>query len=583
MAKPYSFGGPLGGKALVLLVILGAVPALASEPTLRVRSRLRIDLEHVQRLDKGILVRGVLRDSASEEPVAGRTVAISVDGPNGFYRFAEPTSPDGAFRWRVPLKAGEYTLRLAAGGDPDYAAASPIERRLDLSRRSPVVTLRITDQVSVADSGLTAIVEASDPEDDLDAPLGATVAAPGARPAELEVKLSVGGRVLATLVTHGGRAEHTFVPAQLGKPGDKLTLTARFGGDPQRNPAEASRTVRLTTPTTLTLAGGASLPWRGSLELTGILADASGPVAGERVTVATTGADPIEIASGTTGANGRFTIALKGGTLPPGPHFIEARYAPQVSFREPSRSAAHSLEALHPEPWPLAWWLSPIACALGLVLAQVVRKRPWRRLMRQRVEARLKKTARVIGFTESRPRLLQQLRPPHDLGVTGVVCEHPTGVPVAGATVRVHAGGVVHELATGADGRFAFEALPPGPIAVEVEARGYVGERLERSLPHRGELRGARVLLVPVRARVFAVWRALALPHLPRPSLAEIWTPRELLSHVRSRRMITGELAALTSLVEVACFGPLLPDASVLQEAERLAAAAASRTPPPRA
>src|SRR6516164_168719 len=95
-------------RALLLLFLISN--AHAEEPVLHVKARTRIDLQSITRYPGGILVRGTLFDSALDEPIPGRTVAIAVDGPNGFYRYAEPTADDGSFRWRVPLAFGTYSL-----------------------------------------------------------------------------------------------------------------------------------------------------------------------------------------------------------------------------------------------------------------------------------------------------------------------------------------------------------------------------------------------------------------------------------------------------------------------------------------
>ena len=91
-------------------------------------------------------------------------------------------------------------------------------------------------------------------------------------------------------------------------------------------------------------------------------------------------------------------------------------------------------------------------------------------------------------------------------------------------------------LVSDADGRFEIDALPPGTWRVEVASYGYVTERFEISLPHRGELRGVRIDLLPVRERVFHIYRDVALGLLPSPGLWGVWTPREIFDHVRSRR-----------------------------------------------
>jgi hypothetical protein len=93
------------------------------------------------------------------------------------------------------------------------------------------------------------------------------------------------------------------------------------------------------------------------------------------------------------------------------------------------------------------------------------------------------------------------------------------------------------------------------------------------TIPHRGELRGARIDLVPVRERAFAIYRSAAQPLLPRPELWGIWSPRQIVDHVRARRAPPA-LAALTAQIEEVYFSGRLPDESILPQVEANAAAA---------
>ena len=68
---------------------------------------------------------------------------------------------------------------------------------------------------------------------------------------------------------------------------------------------------------------------------------------------------------------------------------------------------------------------------------------------------------------------------------------------------------------TAADGSFAFEDARPRRVAGHVQRAGHVTEHFTALIPHRGELRDARVDLVPVRERVFTLYRRAALPLLP--------------------------------------------------------------------
>src|SRR5436309_1724465 len=110
----------LAAAFVVAVVVTGrALPAAAADEAavIHVRARLRIDLDAVERVVSGLMVRGFLRDDATDDPVPGRTVAISVEGPNGSYHYAEPTGDDGSFRWFVPVPLGTYRLRVDSGGD----------------------------------------------------------------------------------------------------------------------------------------------------------------------------------------------------------------------------------------------------------------------------------------------------------------------------------------------------------------------------------------------------------------------------------------------------------------------------------
>src|SRR4051812_17191286 len=86
------------------------------------------------------------------------------------------------------------------------------------------------------------------------------------------------------------------------------------------------------------------------------------------------------------------------------------------------------------------------------------------------------------------------------------------------------------------------------------------------TIPHRGELRGVRVDLVPVRERVFQLYRRAAEPLLPEPRLWGVWSPRQIVDHVRAKRP-SPALAALTDFVEELYFSPRLAPEAVLATA----------------
>jgi hypothetical protein len=209
------------------------------------------------------------------------------------------------------------------------------------------------------------------------------------------------------------------------------------------------------------------------------------------------------------------------------------------------------------------------ACAAGGFFA--ARARPWQRLRRPAPPAEV--AASHVhdepvdgGLVVAKPGLVSTLRRASDDGFSGVVRDTVRGRPVGDAQVKLRLEPLERAVTTGGDGGFTFEALAAGEWRAEVAAPGHVTESFVVSIPHRGELRGVRVDLVPVRERVFQLYRRAAEPILPEPRLWGVWSPRQIVDHVRSKRP-TPALAELTSFVEEIYFSPRLADETVLPAA----------------
>ena len=91
--------------------------------------------------------------------------------------------------------------------------------------------------------------------------------------------------------------------------------------------------------------------------------------------------------------------------------------------------------------------------------------------------------------------------------------------PIATAEVRLSRDGQDVVTVTDADGRFALEQLTPGEWRARVSTAGHVSERFMVTIPQRGELRGVHIDLVPVREKVWSMYRRAAQPKLPCPDL----------------------------------------------------------------
>src|SRR5690606_2079712 len=111
--------------------------------------------------------------------------------------------------------------------------------------------------------------------------------------------------------------------------------------------------------------------------------------------------------------------------------------------------------------------------------------------------------------------------------------------------------------------------LDAGEWRARVSAQGFVTEAFTLTIPHRGELRDARIDLVPVREKIFAIYREVAEPLLPGADLWGIWTPRQIFDHVRRARPASA-LSTLTDFVEESFFSQRMPEESLLDRAHGL-------------
>jgi hypothetical protein len=232
---------------------------------------------------------------------------------------------------------------------------------------------------------------------------------------------------------------------------------------------------------------------------------------------------------------------------------------------------------------------------LGVMGFALARTQPWRPLV-ERWRARKKRAAGSgpapaapadahgapqTGLRPGRPSLMATLKRPADHGFSGVVRDAVTGRALGGARVWLELDGMpAQELCTDEGGRFEIDGLAAGTWRAGAAMSGYVSERFSVTVPHRGEMRDARIDLLPVREAVFQLYRRVVWGLLPRSEVWGVWTPREILDHVRKRRP-GGALGALTDFVEEAYFSARTPEEDALVEARRRADAARAEVAPP--
>jgi hypothetical protein len=562
-----SYAEDVRAPALLLTSLLVAASARAEDPVIHVRARMRIDVDTIERIPDGVAVRGFLRDEAGDEPIAGRSVTIRLESATAAFEEAQISGADGSFRFRAPLPLGEYRLHLVAGGDADYVSAPRIDRTLDVAKRTPTLTLTVPERLPATAPQLHVIVEGRERDD-----CPGDVACPAiALQGELGF-LRIAGHGRSVIGFVEGRAELDEL-GPFGRAGQRIDVVAEVRENAWRNSVSVRRSILLTSATFLVLNTSASeISVADKVTFTGWLRDEAGPVGGARIGIGLENGP--DVADTVTNDDGLFHVIIKGRSLGRGDAFVEARFHPADDWREPSVSPTVALHIAGEAPvasWPYV--VSPLCTLLigGVWLA--ARDRRWRRwLVRKARRGRKPVVAPSVGLTESRPTLFSSLRGRADHGLTGVVVDAADDRPLPTAIVIARAAnGEARAAPVDLDGKFAFEDLPPGPLVVSISAPGYVAERFSRTLPHRGELRGARVRLIPVRARIYAAWQRAARPLHAVPRAFDTCTPRELLAHVSARSILPTEiLAELTALVETAVWGAPAPGDEELAAAERL-------------
>ncbi len=535
-----------------LVAPVGVAPALAA-PTIAIRARAELTLRSVRRLDDGrVVIRGDLRDRATGIGLDGQPITVVI-GDQATTAF---TTPDGSFESFLAAPPGPVDLRLDFPGGSGIDAV--VTHAADVDATKAPVDLTMTAQVTPLGVMVTV-----------------NVAADGAA-FEVPITLRV-TPVDADEPHHDTKLQSST--AQLIKRADALgagarRLTARFAGDAGHAAATASTIVQLSSETVTELGfADDDVPFDATVRARGRVLDADRtPLA--RVTVTLMSADKRRLGSATTAADGRYAINVEADLLGQGRHLLVATAETREAWLRPSQSPPRPIEVGAPRPPPVAITIAAFAAtaltAIGFILARRRRERlaaaPALAVIRAAEEPR-------GGLEHGRASLVSTLRRASDHGFAGLVRDSVRTRAVPGATVLLSLGADARRTDSAEDGRFALEALAAGEWSARVAAPGHVAERFTVTVPHRGELRGVRIDLVPVRERVFSIYRHAAMPLLPRPELWGIWSPRQIVDHVRAKRP-PAALAALTALVEEVYFSARVSEEEIIPIAEAKAAAA---------
>lgn len=539
----------------LILVVATAVVATAAEagPIVDIQAHTQLSVNGVNQRPGGMVeVRGRLTDKLTGDGIANERVYITLGGA----RTSHFTAADGSFGMELPAPPGPIEVTLEYRGGSRLEKAEPLTLKTD-----PTKTPVRIDIVKTIDDPTGARIRAdavADNEGNLQVPVELSVA-------------PIGTEVFRKLRTVTTGSEIVLSRADTGGPGTHR-LRATFQGDDSHQAATQTVTIELTSGTTTSMSlSSTNLAFEDDLVATGrVVDDDKKPVAHAAVTLKS---GDRRLAQGATNDDGRYRFEVEAEIIGQGNAIgIQVDSDPGASFIRPSHADPVVIRVAAPQPVPVSYTVAAfIATALAAGGFFAARTKPWRKLRRPAPPAEVPSEEGEIeqvrgGLVVAKPGVVATLRRANDDGFSGVVRDTVRGRPIGEAVVMLVLGDVEREIRTTADGSFVLEKLEAGEWRAEVAAPGHVTEKFMVTIPHRGELRGVRVDLVPVRERVFQLYRRAAEPVLPEARLWGIWSPRQIVDHVRSRRP-SPALADLTDFVEEVYFSPRVASENALSEA----------------
>lgn len=547
---------------LVALLIVGVAAPIEAAPPISVHARTELRLKPIKKdYDGTFLVTGTLVDRFSGVGMPYEVVALEINGD----RYSDTTDDNGKFEIHLSAMVGKQDLKVEYGGSDLLDPARLDLQDVDVDKQP--VELEITTSSETGGARLT--ITATSGGEEIKVPVKIFAGAADAPPEKLPERGA----------TTTGGASYLLTRADAGGPG-KRRVRVVFEGDAVYNPATADANVELTTDTKLRLIlPHTTVAYEDDVVALGTVVDEDGQGVA-RASVALI-VENKEIAHTTTDAKGAYRFAFEAETFGEGEKSIQTTVQPTEGWLRGTPSAVLHFTVEAPQPVPLAYTIAAFALT-ALVAAGffAARSKPWQKLRRkedpavagERAPEQASEDGRP-GLGLVRPSLVSTLRRPADHGFAGTVRDAVRHRPLADALVELRRGDTVLDARATADGGFTFEALAAGEWRCDVAMRGHVTERFPLTIPHRGELRGARVDLVPVRERIFSLYKRAALPLLPDPALWGVWSPRQVFDHVRKKKL-SAALATLTDFVEASYFAARLPDEDVLPEAMGLVEAA---------
>jgi hypothetical protein len=534
-----------------VVFILLALGVAEAGPVVEIRAQTQLSFGGAHKREGGLVqVTGRLHDKLTGDPIPNQRVYVTIGGVN----YVAVTEADGSFSVEVSAGDGEQEVGLSFDGGARLEKAAPVTVKTDPAKSQLELVLAKTGDEP---TGAKLVITATGDEGQVSVPVQLEVSELTDDKFRALRTVTTGTSFVLTRKEVGGAGQHR--------------LRATFAGDATWQTASATVTIALESNTTTTMKlSSTKLAFEDELVATGkVLDDDQQPVARAAMTLVS---GDRRLAQAVTNEHGAYRFEVEAEIIGHGQYGVQVQADPGKAFIKSSRSNPEIVRISVPQPVPVSYTIAAFlftAIAAGGFFA--ARTKPWRKLRRPAPPAEVASEEGEIeqqqgGLVVAKPGVVATLRRPHDDGFAGVVRDTVRGRPVSDAVVIVVLGDAERSVRTQPDGSFTIDKLATGEWRAEVAAPGYVTERFAVTIPHRGELRGVRVDLVPVRERVFQLYRRAAEPILPESRLWGIWSPRQIVDHVRSKRP-SPALAELTDFVEEIYFSPRLAGETVLPQA----------------
>jgi len=539
--------------------------ALAA-PTLEVRDRFEIRMDPIRRDHDKIVVSGEVVRASTGLGAAHRRVRVQVAS----HQVIALTDESGFFQRKL-IAAGEGEHHLSVDVDAtSFLDAAHFEiANFRIDKRSVSIALSGPTEIEDNEGSLVLGVRLSSSDGPISVPLVVDY---------FLVEADGSTKQLGELHTHEDRPTTLAIPVSLLGNATHKELRLVFAGNDDLDKAIATHkfVLRATSELTLNMATS-QIGYEDSMALHGSLRSRSGaPIAKAIVAVERAG---VAIAHSKTDALGAFSIRIRGKQLGAGPALLQATYTPTESWRERARSKPFRIEVATPKPPSLRLLVVVFfATCLALLSFGLLRWRPWKRW---RESMRSKKTSQLFasvdnrdsplqtGLSTSTTRLRSTLSKPQHVDIRGTVRDALKHSGIASAHIEIDEATFIE---ADMQGEFATKNLSAGRYPIRVQANGFMSETFTVNIPHRGELHRASVSLLPVREKIFELYKEALIPHLPEARLWGILTPRQILDSVRSTRQ-EASLAALTNFVEECFFSQRIQNEEIVLRARSLIAA----------